>query len=156
MESGVLMMRVALPIWNDRVSPVMDAATRLLIVDYSDQGEVSRTEAPLGGDHVPHLARLLSGLGIQSLICGGISHHLFSLLEAQRIKVIPWVTGPVEEVLEAYTANQLWSRRFLMPGCSGRGRGRGRGRGQGLGHGRGGHRQNSLPRDTNLNQEIAE
>jgi predicted Fe-Mo cluster-binding NifX family protein len=156
------MMRVALPIWNDRVSPVMDAATRLLIVDYGDQGEISRTEAPVGGDHEPHLARLLSGLGIQSLICGGISQHLFSLLEAQQIKVIPWVTGHVEEVLDAFTANRLWNRRFLMPGCSGRGRGRrrgrgqGPGRGQGLGRGRAGRQRNTLPRNIDPNQEIAE
>ena len=130
-------MRVAMPIWKDRISPVMDAATRLLIVEYDGHGEVTRTEEPISGEHPPQLARLLSGLGIGLLICGGISQHLFSLLEAQQITVYPWVTGPVEVVLDAYHTNRLGSRRFLMPGCAGRKRGWGRGRRQGARRGRG-------------------
>jgi len=35
-------MKVAIPIWNGRVSPVMDTACRLLVVDFADGREVSR------------------------------------------------------------------------------------------------------------------
>ena len=128
-------MRVAMPIWGDRISPVMDAATRLLIVEYDGDGEVLRTEEPIASHDGLQVAHKLTALGIGLLICGGISQELFSLIESQRISVIPWVTGPVDEILRAYNSGGLESPRFLMPGCRGRGRGRRHRRGGGGGRG---------------------
>jgi len=134
-------MRLAMPIWRDRLSPVMDVATRLLIVEYEDQSEIARMEEPIAGEIAPQLARRLSQLGVSVLICGGISQPLFTLITAQGITVIPWLTGQADEILGAYKANRLQGQRFLMPGCRRGGRGRGRGRGCGLGPGQGRQRR---------------
>lgn len=148
-------MRVALPIWKDRLSPVMDTATRLLVVEYDDEGEVSRTETPINWEHAPQLAHLLSDLEIGLLICGAVSQHLFSLIESRRIAVIPWVTGLAEDILRAYQANRLGNRRFLMPGCGGRGRQRGRRQNAGRGRRRGQGPRIPL-NNTDPSQEIRE
>ena len=132
-------MRLAMPIWRDRLSPVMDVATRLLIIDLDDQKEIARREESIARQMAPQLARRLAELGVSVLICGGISQPLFALITAQGISVIPWMTGQSDEILSAYMDNRLHGHRFLMPGCGrgGRGRGRGYGRGKGQGRGRG-------------------
>ena len=158
-------MRLAMPIWRDRLSPVMDAATRLLIVEFENRREIARTEESIAGEMTPQVARRLAELGVSVLICGGISQPLFTLITAQGITVIPWMTGEADEILAAYMANRLERRRFLMPGChrGGRGRGhrpgwgRGRGHGRGTGQGRQGRGAGRMdPPGTNTSQEATE
>ena len=129
-------MKVAMPIWQGRISPVMDAARRLLIVEYDGDLEVNRIEELIAGRSTFHLAHHLKDLGLDLLICGAISHPLYSLVAAQGIKVIPWITGQTEEILKAYRSNCLESPQYIMPGCHRRGRGYRQGRRRGVGHDR--------------------
>jgi hypothetical protein len=39
------------------------------------------------------------------------------MLSAGGINVIPWISGPAEDVLKAYLNGDLFHSRFLMPGC---------------------------------------
>ena len=66
-------MKIAIPIWQGRISPVMDAAACALVVEFDGAGEVSRVEESLGDEFIPHRARHLADLGVDVLICGGIS-----------------------------------------------------------------------------------
>ncbi len=43
----VLNMKVAIPTWRDRVSPVLDVARHLLLIELTDVTEVSRQEISL-------------------------------------------------------------------------------------------------------------
>ena len=52
-----------------------------------------------------------------SSFVGGISWSLASMLRASNIELIPFVTGSVDEVLNAYFNNQLTKPQFLQPGC---------------------------------------
>jgi len=36
---------------------------------------------------------------------------------ASGINIIPWISGPTEDVLEAYLQGTLSHPNFLMPGC---------------------------------------
>ncbi|MBI4200025.1 MAG: NifB/NifX family molybdenum-iron cluster-binding protein [Chloroflexi bacterium] len=112
-------MRLAIPVWDKRVSPVFDSAGQLLLVDIENGGERSwRWEAI--AESVPiRRARRMVELGVNVLICGGISRPLAALLGASGIRVIPWRAGPVEEVLEAYRTGRLDEARWRMPGCGG-------------------------------------
>ena len=109
-------MRVALPVWNGRVSPVFDTARHLLILDIDAGQTVSRSEA--GSDETlwPLKVRRLSGLGVQVLICGGISPGLADMIGAYGIRVVPGVAGNAEEVIKAFVSGQIQSSRFFMPG----------------------------------------
>lgn len=109
-------MKIAISIWNGFVSNVFDFADQLLIVDIEDQGEVGRSEFQLGKQAIQQRTGQLTELNVDVLICGGISQSLASMLAASNIEVIPFVTGPVDEVLNAYFSNRLAEPQFLQPG----------------------------------------
>ena len=113
-------MRIALSIWGERISPVFDTSHRLLLVDFENAIERGRTEELI--NHVPVACRAakLKELGIEVLICGAISRQLSFLIGSSGIKLVPFLTGGVDEVLEAFLKGRLPDPRFMMPGCCGR------------------------------------
>jgi len=113
-------MRVAIPIWTGRVSPVFDVAGRLLVVDIDGNREISRQEAALEEVQLPPRAKRVAQLGVDVLICGAISWPLEAMLASAGVRVMPQICGPVEEVLRAFVSGQLANRAFVMPGCCGR------------------------------------
>ena len=127
-------MKVAIPIWDGRVSPVMDTARQLLLVDIENGETASRKVVNVPPLQVSNLARFISGLGAEVIICGAICRQLETMLAAMGIQTIPWITGEVEDVISVFARREMPEKRFLMPGC-GRGRRRGwrRGRGGRLG-----------------------
>jgi len=130
-------MKVAIPIWNGRVSPVMDTACRLLVVDFADGREVSRETWDIPQVIIPYRVSFLADRGINVLICGAISHQFEQMLAASGIKPIPWFGGDVDEIIAAYAGGALQNDNYRLPGC-GRQRRQGRGqyRGQRTGFGR--------------------
>ena len=123
------MTRIAIPVCNDRISPVFDVARSLLLVE--DGRRVA--SAQLKALFPPERAGELAALGVELLICGAISRFQEMALRGRGVEVMPWLAGDVEEVLDAYRAGRLNDARFVMPGCCERGpHGRGRG-GRGLG-----------------------
>jgi predicted Fe-Mo cluster-binding NifX family protein len=108
-----------MPIWERRVAPLFDTAAQLLLVDVDGATESRRTTVPLP-EHLPaQRVRRLSELGAGVLICGGISRPLAVLVMAAGVQVVPWVAGPVDQVLQAYERGKLPNPAFVMPGCWG-------------------------------------
>jgi predicted Fe-Mo cluster-binding NifX family protein len=121
-------MKVAMPIWDERVSPVMDTACRLLIAEIVEGREVSRTIVDIPQADIPHRAAFLSSLGINILICGAISQQFEQIIAASGIKMHPWYCGRGNEIIAAYSNGTLQNGDFLSPGCRRQQRRRGRGR----------------------------
>lgn len=117
-----MLMRLAIPTKNERISPVFDSAGQVLLVDFDEKNECSRCVAPLPADSLAGRVTRLQELGVAILICGGISRTLRQMIETDGIKVYPWTAGPVEEVLEAYRQGRLHEAQWLMPGCGDSGR----------------------------------
>jgi len=109
-------MRIALPIWEDRLSPVLDTAPRLLIVDESVPGKRTHFEAHLSEQDVLHRAKLVARLKIDVLICGAISRPFKEMLCAKGVQVISGLSGPIEDIVEAFFDGRLDQMEFLMPG----------------------------------------
>ena len=110
-------MKIAVPIWDDRVSSAFDFAHRLLLVDIEHGRETGRTEISLLPESVPEKANRLKTLGAEVLICGAISRSLASQVGASGIKVLPYVVGQVDEILKAYLTGELMQPQFALPGC---------------------------------------
>ncbi len=117
-------MKVAIPVWEGKVSPVLDTASRLLVLQVEDMREQSRFETYLDEQDLPRRCVRIKGLGVNLLICGAVSEHFNRMLVASGINVIPWISGSAEEVLNAYLQGNLSDGRFLMPGFKGRNAGR--------------------------------
>lgn len=112
-------MRIAFPIWEDKISPLLDTASRLLIVEMEDRNETSRFEIYLDEQDLSRRCFRIRGMEVDILICGAISHHFARMLVGSGIDVIPEISGQAEEVLKAYLKGDLFNSRFLMPGCNG-------------------------------------
>ena len=111
-------MKIAIPIWEDVISPVLDTASMLLIVEVKEEGcEVSRFQIYIDDRDLVRRCLRIKGLEIDTLICGAVSRSFMSMLEAAGINIIPEISGRPEEVLEAYLHGDLFHSRFLMPGC---------------------------------------
>jgi len=108
---------VAIPIWQQRVSPLLDTATRLLVLRCRDGQEVSREELRLGAQSPLEVAQALTDRHVNLVLCGALSKHLLLALEEQGIQVRPHLCGDVEVILDALCHDQLAREQFRMPGC---------------------------------------
>ena len=117
-------MKVALTVWENRISPLFDSARMVLVTEIEKGAVVGRHYEVL--DSEPPLSRVskLSTLGVGTLICGAISQFFASLIAAHGIRVVPFVSGHVDRVLDAYLKGLLLEPSFRMPGCGMRRRGR--------------------------------
>jgi len=110
-------MKAALTVWANRISPVFDAASMLLIVEIRNFKIEKRQYESFDPDRPLDLAARLTQLNVTTLICGAISQRPAMLLEACGIKLIPFITGRVQKVLETYARAIPVAPAFLMPGC---------------------------------------
>ena len=121
-------MKIALPIWNDRISPLFDTSGRVLIFDIEGGSAGEWEEHDVQGLIPPMKVRRIKELGAGVLICGAVSNPVAHLVESAGIELVPWVSGPVDEVIAAFQMGELDRPRYFMPGCGRRRRRRGGGR----------------------------
>jgi len=121
-------MKVALTVWNGRISPVFDVSRKILVLDIHDGVVAGKREEQVEGIDPAQKAGKLAQWQVRELICGAISRPLAGLFAAYGIRTIPFVAGDAEDVIEAYLARKLPNRSMAMPGYCGGGRRRFRGR----------------------------
>ena len=109
-------MKIAIPVYGYYVSNVFDFAHRLMLVDIQNGKETHRCEVDLKPESPPQRAGSLRNLGVDILICGAISRALAGMIAASGIQLLPFVTGRVAEILQAYITGQLLQPQFTMPG----------------------------------------
>jgi predicted Fe-Mo cluster-binding NifX family protein len=115
-------MRIAIPLWQGRVSPVFDEANRILLVDILEKQEHHRQEETLTARNPSERAQLLPKLGIDLLIRGMISQTQQTALASVGIRFIPCICGAIKEVIAAFLDGRLENGALLMPGCRRRNR----------------------------------
>jgi len=110
-------MRVAVTVWENRISPLFDATRTLLIADIHGRVVTEKHLVPFDCISPFSRAATLEELGVRTLICGGVSDFFAKLIEARNIQIIPFVAGRVDQVIDAYLNGALCHKRFRMPGC---------------------------------------
>jgi predicted Fe-Mo cluster-binding NifX family protein len=116
-------MIVAFSVSGKEIAVTFDFARRLLAVKCENGREIQRMVAVLDRVALVNRVKLLTNLGVEVLICGAISRPSAAMLTAAGIRIIPLVSGPVEEVLAAFLNDQVEDPRFLFPGCRAEDRG---------------------------------
>ncbi|MBN2563281.1 MAG: dinitrogenase iron-molybdenum cofactor biosynthesis protein [Phycisphaerae bacterium] len=110
-------MKVAIPHWNGRVSPVFDVARHVLVVEVNEGVEEARWDVEFNVEDPRRRAGRLTEVGANVLVCGAISWSLEMAVSAAGIRVIPQICGDVPRVLTAFIDGRLGQDTFLMPGC---------------------------------------
>ena len=113
-------MKIAIPHWQGRVSPVFDVAESLTLIDVEDGREVRRETVILSSRDPFGRAKEISALGTAVLLCGALTHPFQTALMGAGIQVVGFVCGDLEAVVNAFLRGQLADGRFLMPGCCGK------------------------------------
>lgn len=126
-ERNASEVKVGLTVWGSRISPVFDSARTVLVAEIENGTVVGKSYGTLGPELPYARASRLAGLGINVLICGAISIEYARTIEVYKIQVIPFITGEVQQVLDAYLRGMLIAGSFQMPGCGMRRRKRFRG-----------------------------
>ena len=112
-------MRVAFPIWDDMVSPVLDTSANLRIVTIEDGVRVSDRSVALPRNLQEMAASIAKHADI--LICGALSCQLEQELHSLGIRLHPWVMGVCESILGSVENGTIEQHEYSMPGCRHRG-----------------------------------
>ena len=111
-------MKIAIPMFNSRVSPRFDFASKMLVATVDKGKAVEREIYSLNNLNLIRRSSLLCELGINVLICGGIHSFSQRLITGNGIDVISMVQGEVEEVLNLFINGKLHAS--IMPIIPGR------------------------------------
>ena len=111
-------MKIAIPMFNSRVSPCFDFASKMLVATVERGKVVDRENYSLINLSPIRRSSLLCELGVNVLICGGINNFSVRLIMGNGIEIIPMVQGEVEEVLNLFINGDLNSS--IMPVMQGR------------------------------------
>jgi len=115
-------MCIALAAYGNRIASVFESSEKFVIVEAPFYDLNKSRSVKIDNNSPDALLRLLRNNKVTVLICGAISGYVRHLLEAQNIQIIPWVTGAIPEIIQAFRSDNLISPDFIMPGCGGRGR----------------------------------
>jgi predicted Fe-Mo cluster-binding NifX family protein len=108
---------IAIPVLQERISPVLDTAARLLLITRRRGKELARREFVLGPLSSEGLARSVVELRVEVLLCAALSQGLHRELERRGVRVQAHLCGEAEAVLQAFCCDRLNQPVFRMPGC---------------------------------------
>jgi predicted Fe-Mo cluster-binding NifX family protein len=126
-------MKAAMTVWDGRVSPVFDVSRELVILTIENGAVTERRSENIQAPSAALKIERLTELGVETLICGAISEPLHRELTARGVKVVGFVAGEVDEVVQAFLSG---GQLLAMPGCCGKRNRFRRGPGGGRGNGR--------------------
>jgi predicted Fe-Mo cluster-binding NifX family protein len=110
------MTKVAIPIFQNRVSPVLDTCKHLLVININNGSVIDRENVFLGDMSLNERCSIFEKLGVSVIICGGISETFGKIFKRDKLQLINGIAGDVEDVLSAYMGGCLDDPKFYMPG----------------------------------------
>ena len=121
--------KIAIPAWRDEVAPTFDFAGAIEFFSLCENEIIHHGKVNVQNLPEPAKIALLAENSVQTLLCGAISRSTAMMVTNAGVKLMPYVTGPVADVIEAFKNGTLQSEKFIMPGCWCPRRRRRRGRG---------------------------
>ncbi|ADW17287.1 hypothetical protein Despr_1115 [Desulfobulbus propionicus DSM 2032] len=109
--------KIAVTVWEQRVSPVFDSARTLLIAEINGNALVGTSLLAFDPERPGELLQMLRAQQVMLIICGAVSEGPASMLEAAGVELIPFITGDVRQVLAQYLLGRPFGPEFRMPGC---------------------------------------
>ena len=113
-------MKVAIPLFKDRVSPRFDVCPEIWIIELNNGEVVNKEKWPTASFDLQQKLDQLTSKGVNKIICGGIDSFCMNHLGNMGIDVIHNVAGEAGEVLNLFIRGMLRSG-FYCNGKGGRG-----------------------------------
>jgi len=110
-------MKIGITVWQNRISPLLDSASMLLIAEIKNGTIVGSHYEMFHSEVLSSKALKIYTMGVKVVICGAISYFLANIIESYGIRIIPFVAGDVNQVLDTYLKGNLPTPKFQMPGC---------------------------------------
>ena len=110
------MKKVAIPIFQDRVSPVLDSCRHMLLIDLVQGTEIDRETVYMDEMSLTERCGLFAKLDVTIVICGGVSEVFANMLMGANIRLINGIAGGIDDVITAFLKERLDKPKFYMPG----------------------------------------
>lgn len=110
------MKRVAIPIFQTRISPVLDSCRHMLLLDIEQSDEMDRRNIYLDEMSLVERIGILTKLEVSIVICGGVSETFANMLLGSNIRLLNGIAGEIDDVITAFLGERLDKPRFYMPG----------------------------------------
>ena len=110
------MQRVAIPIFQNRVSPVLDSCRHMLIIDIQQKAEMDRETVYLDEMSLTERCGIFAKLDVAMVICGGVSEIFANMLMGANIRLLNGIAGEIDDVITAFLEKRLDKPQFYMPG----------------------------------------
>ena len=108
-------MKIAIPLFGDRISPRFDCAQQFRIVSVINRKIAGEEKIVMSSQMLISRVEELERLGVRTVICGAINEFTLRLLENRGIAVMPWIVGNADEVLNSFLCGDLRPGITFMP-----------------------------------------
>ncbi len=109
-------MKIAVTIWEDRISPVFDSARQFLLAAVEDGRVCREMRCLIESSPYTVLEKLRAAGEVEILLCGAICEEGMQRIQADGIELIPFLSGDAEEIIQRFAAGKPL-KKFAMPGC---------------------------------------
>ncbi|MBW2003504.1 MAG: hypothetical protein JRI72_02675 [Deltaproteobacteria bacterium] len=93
-------MKIAIPLFKDRVAPHFGSSSQVLLVEVRNGSVYQEAKWDLGGQGPLEMAHRLLDLGVDKIICGGISRYYKEWLINKGVNVEDNRKGKASEIIE--------------------------------------------------------
>jgi predicted Fe-Mo cluster-binding NifX family protein len=100
-------LKVAVPRFGEAVAPCFGFSATVSIFVITGGKVSSHSDFVLQSDRELDRLRLLRDQEVDTLICGGLQDRFEDLIRASGIRVISWVSGNVDELLDSFLHGDL-------------------------------------------------
>ena len=104
---------------GSEISPVYDSSQKLLIADIEDDRIGNRQYNNFNAENPVQLIEQLEQREISVMICGAISEFPCNVFETSRVKIILFISGNVEEIMNVISKGGSILPEYRMPGFKG-------------------------------------
>jgi predicted Fe-Mo cluster-binding NifX family protein len=99
-----------MPRFGELVAPCFEYSATITVFTIHKEKVVDQIDFCLQSTDILDRVRLLRDQQVETLICGGLEEHLEDMLQTNGVRVISWVSGSAEELLDSFMRGQLIAR----------------------------------------------
>ena len=98
---------IALPVFQDRLSPLLDESRKFVIITLDQGNCIERTTVEIN-EQSPYIRiERLKEMGVNVILCGAVSDRLAIFILDRYLQLFSWLSGSIEEIVQQYVNNEL-------------------------------------------------